>query len=149
MRKRKKATSFLYISLPIKSSNLGKQQVPDHLAAGDGDGAVEGGEVEGAEEAVGEAEEQHGGDPAAGVLEGKAALGHLVLLDGAAAEVVDAARGEDLGLVVARRVGPLLPRQDVEVVVRGVAARVALGADRRPEDDQVLRDACYALGIVS
>lgn len=147
MRKRKKRR--LFYSLPITISNLGKQQVPDHLAAGDGDSAVEGGEVEGAEEAVGEAEEQHGGDPAAGVLEGEAALGHLVLLDGAAAEVVDAARGEDLGLVVARRVGPLLPRQDVEVVVRGVAARVALGADRRPEDDQVLRDACYALGIVS
>lgn len=60
---------------------------------------------------------------------------------------MDAARGEDLGLVVARRVGPLLPRQDVEVVVRGVAARVALGADRRPENDQVLRDACYAVGV--
>lgn len=38
-------------------------------------------------------------------------------------------------------VGPLLALQDVEVVVRGVATAVALGAEGRTEDDEVLGDA--------
>jgi hypothetical protein len=55
--------------------------------------------------------------------------------------VVDAALGVDLGLVLAGRVGELGAREDVEVVVGRVAARVALGADGGAEDDQVLGDA--------
>lgn len=98
-------------------------------------------EVEGAGEGVGVPEEEHGGDPAAGVLEGEAVLGHAVLLDDAAAEVVDGAGGVDLGLEVAGGVGELRAREDVEVVVGRVAARVALGADGGAEDDEVLRDA--------
>ena len=97
--------------------------------------------VEGAGEGVGEAEEEHGGDPAAGVLEGEAALGHAVLADEAAGHPVHGAGRVDVGLEVARLVVPLLAREDVEVIVGRVAARVALRADRRPEDDQVLGDA--------
>lgn len=52
-------------------------------------------------------------------------------------QVVDGAGGEDLGLVVARRVRPLLARQDVEVIVGRVAARVALRAYSGAEDDEV------------
>lgn len=88
------------------------------------------GEVEGARKAVGEAKEEHGGDPASGVLEREAALGHLVLLHVATAEVVDAAGRIHLGLVRAGDVGQLGAAEDVEVVVGRVAARVALGADR-------------------
>ncbi|KUI60282.1 hypothetical protein VP1G_11136 [Cytospora mali] len=110
-------------------------QVADHLAARNPGGPPERGEVEGAAEAVGEAKEQHGGDPAAGVLEGEAAIvGHLVLLHSAAVQVVHAALRVDLGLVLAGRVGQLLPVQDVEVVVGRVAARVALCADGGAED---------------
>lgn len=114
---------------------LAQGQVAQHLAGGDEGHAPEGGEVEGGGEAVGEAEEEHGGDPAAGVLEGEAALGHLVLLDDAADEVVDGARLVDLGLVGAGGVGELGAREDVEVVVGRVAPRVALGADGGAEDD--------------
>ena len=47
----------------------------------------------------------------------------------------------DLRLVFPRHVGRLGPRQDVEVVVGCVPARVALGADGGAEDDEVLGDA--------
>lgn len=85
--------------------------------------------VQRARQAIGVPKEQHRGDPPAGVLEREAALGHLVLLDLAAPQVVDAAGGVDLGGVLAGDVGPLLAVEDVEVVVCGVAAGVAFGAD--------------------
>ncbi|KAG5912919.1 hypothetical protein E4U53_005095 [Claviceps sorghi] len=87
------------------------------------------GKVKRARQAVRVAEEEHGRDPAARVLEREAALGHLVLLHLAAAQVVDAAGGVNLCGVLAGHVGPLLAVEDVEVVVCGVAAGVALGAD--------------------
>lgn len=86
-------------------------------------------EVERAGQAVGKAKEEHGRDPAARVLEREAGLGHLVLLDVAAAQVVDASRGVDLGLVLAGHVGRLGAGEDVEVVVGGVAAGVAFCSD--------------------
>jgi hypothetical protein len=43
---------------------------------------------------------------------------------------VHAARGVDLGLESTGNVGELGSLEDVEVVVRGVAAGVALGANR-------------------
>ena len=43
----------------------------------------------------------------------------------------------DLGLELARDVGQLGAGQDVEVVVGGVAAGVAFGADGGAEDDEV------------
>ncbi|KAK1247878.1 hypothetical protein MKX07_000766 [Trichoderma sp. CBMAI-0711] len=84
---------------------------------------------ESAGQAIGEAEEEHGRDPAAGVLERKAGLGHLVLLRVAAAQVVHAAGRVDLWLVLAGDVGELRAGEDVEVVVGGVAAGVAFCAD--------------------
>ena len=45
-----------------------------------------------------------------------------------------------LGFVGPRDVGELGAVQDVEVVVRGVAAGVTLGSDGGAEDDQVLGD---------
>lgn len=131
------------------SLQLSQREIPQHLAAGDVGGAPEGGQVEGGGEAVGEAEEEHGRDPAAGVLEGEAGLGHLVLLDGAAAQVVHGAGGEDLGHVLARRVRPLLAGEDVEVVVGRVPARVALCADGGAEDDEVFGYAWRGSGLVS
>lgn len=59
--------------------------------------------------------------------------------------MVHAALGVDLGLVLAGDVGQLHAREDVEVVVGGVAARVALGADRGAKDDEVLGDALYSM----
>lgn len=120
---------------------LALEQIGNHLATGDTGRRPQGGEVEGAGQTVGEAKEEHGRDPAAGVLERKAALVHLVLLDVAAVQVVDGALGVDLGLVLAGDVGELGAVEDVEVVVGGVAARVALGSDGGAEDDEVLGDA--------
>lgn len=130
--------TFIYNSF----LQLANGEVPYHLAAGDEGGAPEGVQVEGGEEAVGEAEEHHGWDPAAGVLEREAALGHLVLLHGSPAQVVYRPGGEDLGLVVARCVGPLLPCQDVEVVVRGMSTGVSFRAHGCAEDDEVFGNAC-------
>ncbi len=110
-------------------SKLPPQEVADNLAAGDAHRIPQRGEVERAGEAVRKAKEQHGRNPAADILQGEAAVGHLVLLGLAAPQVMHAALAVDLGLVLARRVGPLLAEEDVEVVVARVAARVALGAD--------------------
>lgn len=116
------------------------QQVGDHLAPSDARGSPQGREVQGAGESIGVAEEEHGRDPATGVLEREAGRVHLVLLDLAALQVVHGAGRVDLGLVLAGHVGKLGAGEDVEVVVRGVAAGVALGADGGAEDDQVLGD---------
>ena len=124
---------------------LALQQIRDHLPARHNSSAIERREIKRAGETVGEAKEQHGRDPATGVLEREAALGHFVLLGGAALQVVHAALRVDLGLVLARSVGPLLAGEDVEVVVGGVASRVALGANSCSEDDQVFRDTYWTL----
>lgn len=116
-------------SFSAHSSQLPLEQVGNHLAARDARRLPQRLHVEGARQAVGEAEEEHGRDPAAGVLEREAALGHLVLLHHAAAQVVHAALRVHLRLVLARHVGHLRARQDVEVVVGRVPARVALCAD--------------------
>jgi hypothetical protein len=51
--------------------------------------------------------------------------------------VVHGARAVDFRLEGARREGQLRAREDVEVVVGGVAAGVAFGAEGRAEDDEV------------
>lgn len=114
----------------IARLKLPAQQVRDHFAAGDSRRGPQGREVKGAGESIGVTEEKHGRDPTTGVLEGKARLLHLVLLDLAAAEVVDGARGVDLRLKSARNESDLSSLKDVEVVIGGVAAGVALGANR-------------------
>jgi hypothetical protein len=108
---------------------LALDQVVDHLATGDASGVPESREVEGARKTIGEAEEEHRRDPATGVLESEAALGHLVLLDVAAAKVVDAASRVDLGRILARDVSQLSSGEDVEVVVGGVATSVTFSTD--------------------
>lgn len=105
------------------------QQIANHLAGGNPRGRPQGREVQRAGEGIGIAEEQHGRDPAARILQRKARRLHLVLLDLAATEVVHAAGGVDLGLELAGHVRQLRAVQDVEVVVCGMAAGVALGAD--------------------
>lgn len=142
-RPRASALSFPpLLVFPIVLLKLTHQQVPNHLARGDDSRGPHGRQVEGAGDGVAEAEEHHGRDPAARVLEGEAVLGDLVALDVAADQVVDAARRVDLGRVLARLVGPLLARQDVKVVVGRVSSRVALGADGRAKNDQILGYAC-------
>lgn len=116
------------------------QQVADHLATGDAGSRPQGREVQGAGEGIGVAEEEHRGDPATGILESEAGRVHLVLLDLATAQVVHGAGRVDLGLVLAGHVGQLGTGQDVEVIVGGVTAGVALGSDGGSEDDQVLGD---------
>ena len=115
-----------YISSPLQ---LALDQVVDHLATGDASGVPKGREVEGAGKTVGETKEEHGRDPATSVLESEAALGHLVLLDIAAAKVVNATSRVDLGGVLARDVSQLSSGEDVEVVVGGVATGVTLGTN--------------------
>lgn len=114
------------LAIPLQ---LGLEEIANHLLARNVRRLPQRREVERAGQAVGEAEEEHGRDPAARVLEREAGLGHLVLLDVAAAQVVHASRRVDLGLVLARHVGHLGAGEDVEVVVGGVAAAVAFCSD--------------------
>lgn len=113
----------------IASSELSLEQVSDHLATGDAGGGPQSREVQGAGESVGVAEEQHGWDPAASVFEGKAGSIHLVLLDLATGQVVNASLRIDLRLVLARDVGKLGALEDVEVVVGGMATGVTFSTD--------------------
>ena len=66
---------------------------------------------------------------------------HLILLHMASWQVVHTASGVPLHLQLGWCEGPLLADEDVEVVVGGVHACVALGADGGAEDDEVLGDA--------
>lgn len=66
---------------------------------------------------------------------------HLVLLSDATTHEVHVAGPVPFHLERARLERPLLADEDVEVVVRRVETRVTLRAERRPEDDEVLRDA--------
>lgn len=112
-------------------SQLALEQVPNHLLARNVRRLPQRREVKRAAQTIRKAKEEHGRDPAAGVLEREAALGHLVLLGVAAAQVVHASRGIHLGFVLAGDVGDLRAGQDVEVVVGRVAAGVALCANGR------------------
>lgn len=116
------------------------EQVGDHLAAGDARGRPESREVQGGREGIGVAKEEHGRDPATGVLKRETRRVHLVLLDLATTEMVHGTGGVGLGFVGTGDVGELGAVQDVEVVVRGVTASVALGSNSGAEDDQVLGD---------
>lgn len=64
-------------------------------------------EIKRAAQPIGKPKEHHRRNPAASILKRKAALGHLVLLGDAADQVVDAALGVDLGLILAGHVGGL------------------------------------------
>lgn len=122
---------------PHSTSELALEQIANHLLARDIRRLPQRREIQRAGQAVGEAKEEHGRDPAARVLEREAGLGHLVLLDVAAAQVVHAAGRVDFRLVLAGHVGHLRAGQDVEVVVGGVAAAVAFCADGGAEDDEI------------
>jgi hypothetical protein len=66
---------------------------------------------------------------------------HLVLLGDTTAHEMHVTRSIPLHLQRARLERPLLADEDMEVVVGGVKARVALRTERRAEDDKVLGDA--------
>ena len=123
-----------YLQLELK-------QVTNHLAPSHSRSRPQSREVQRRRESVGVSEEEHRRDPAARVLEREAGRVHLVLLDFAAAQVVHGAGRVDLGLELAGDVGQLGAGQDVEVVVGGVAAGVAFGADGGAENDEVFGDA--------
>ena len=109
--------------------HLSLEQVGDHLPAGNARGSPQSREVKSAREGIGIAEEKHGRNPAAGVLERKARRVHLVLLNLAAAEVVDGTGRVDFGLVRTGDVGELSALEDVEVVICGVAASVSFSSN--------------------
>lgn len=115
-------------------------QVTNHLPTRDIRRPPKRGEIKRAAQSIGKSKEHHGRDPATGILERKATLGHLVLLGDATDQVVNAALRVDLGLILTRYVGGLGARQDVEVVVGRVAACVSLGTNGSAEDDEVLSD---------
>lgn len=69
----------------ISHLQLKLEQVGNHLTSGNARGRPESREVQGGREGIGVAEEEHGRDPATGVLEREARGLHLVLLDLAAA----------------------------------------------------------------
>ena len=131
-----------YSAMQIRNDlQLELQQVANHLPPSHPRRRPQRREIQRRRERIGIAKEQHRRNPAARVLEREARRLHLVLLDFAAAQVVHGAGRVDLGLELAGDVGQLGAGQDVEVVVGGVAAGVALGADGGAEDDQVLGDA--------
>lgn len=113
-----------YASLQLKL-----QQVGNHLASGDARGLPQCREVQGAAEGIGVTEEEHGRDPATGVLEREARLVHLVLLDLTADQVVHATGGIDLRFEFTGHVGQLSSLKDIEIIVGGVATAVAFGAN--------------------
>ena len=124
-----------------KLLELELQQVAHHLPRRHTGSGPQSWEIQRARECVGIAKEQHGRDPTTGVLEREARAVHLVLLDLATNQVVYGTSGVALGLKATGDVGELFTREDVEVVVCGVAAGVALGADGGTEDDEILGDA--------
>lgn len=81
------------LSLCMYPLQLEAQQVGNHLTTSDASCSPQGGEVQSAGEGIGVSEEEHGRDPAASVLEREAGRVHLVLLDLAALQVVDATGG--------------------------------------------------------
>ena len=66
---------------------------------------------------------------------------HLVLLGDTTAHEVDVTRSVPFHLQRARLERPLLSDEDMEVVVGGVKARVALRTEWGAKDDEVLGDA--------
>lgn len=134
-------TMFSFVGRARVFLELSPCQVPDHLLAREPGGTPQSRHVQGARQPVGEAKEQHRRDPPASILEREAALGHLVLLDGATAKVVDGAGWVNLGLVLPGDVGGLGSGKDVEVIVGGVTAAVAFSTDGGAEDDKVFGDA--------
>lgn len=116
------------------------QQIADHFTRRNAGGSPQSWEIQGAGEGIRVAEEKHRGDPATSVLKGKAGRFHLVLLNLTTTQVVDGASRVDLGLVLAGDVGQLSASEDVEVIISGVTAGVALGSDGSAEDDQVFGD---------
>lgn len=145
-RTRRLEAPFPFLSQTLYPSKLALAQVDNHLLARNKCRAPQRRKVQRAAQAIREAKKEHGWYPSPRILKRKAALGHLVLLGGAAAQVVHAALRIHLGLILARRVGELGARQDVEVIIGRVASGVAFGTNGRAEDDQVLGDAC---GLVS
>lgn len=124
----------------LEPLHLPPEQVRNHLTAGNPRRSPQSREIQGTRESIGITEEQHRRDPATRVLERKARRIHLVLLDLAAGQVVHGTCRVGLGLVGTGHIGELRAVQDVEVVVRGVAAGVALSADGGTEDDEILSD---------
>ena len=129
------------------SLQLEPHQSPNHLPTSHPSRSPQRREIQRRRKRISVAKEQHGRNPAARVLQSKARRLHLVLLDLAAAQVVDGAGGVDFGLEVAGRVSELRAGEDVEVVVCRVAAGVAFGSDGCAEDDEVFGYACRLLEI--
>jgi hypothetical protein len=108
---------------------LSLKEVSDHLSASDACSGPEGGEVQGARKSVRVAKTQHRRDPSTGIFESKAGIFHLVLLDIAAAQVVNASLWVRLGFIRSGAPSELGALENVEIVVCSMAARVAFGPD--------------------
>lgn len=72
------------------------------------------------------------------VLQSEAPFMHLVLLHLAPPQPVYAPRRISLHLQLSRQKRPLLPNQNIEIIVGSVHARVSLRAQRRSEDNEIL-----------
>lgn len=125
------------------------EQVTNHLPPSDISSLPQRGEIKRTAQPIRESKEQHGRNPPTGVLECKAAVGHLVLLRHATLQVVHRASGIHLSLVGSGDIGGLHAGENVEVVVGGVAASVTFGADCCAENDEVLGYTCVAYQLLS
>ncbi len=110
-------------------SQLEPQQIRNHLPTRDPRSSPQRREIQRAAKPICKPKEQHRRDPSSSILHRETSLVHLILLDGAALEMVNTALGVDFWLVGAGSVGELGADEDVEVVVGGVAACVAFCAN--------------------
>jgi len=115
-------------------------QIPQSFSTINSNGMPQRLPIECTSERIGKAKRQHKRNPTLRELKRPTTLVHLVLLNVSTAKMVHGAFGIALLDERVGRVGPLLAFEDVEVVVGGVAARVALRTQRRAKHNQIL---CY------
>lgn len=119
-------------SRPLNALELEAHQIQHHFTPRNPRCPPQRPKVKRARKGICIAKSHHGRNPAASVLERKTGAVHLVLLDGAAHEVMHATLPVSLWLVGSRRICQLFTAQDVKVVVGRVSTSVSFSANCCP-----------------
>jgi hypothetical protein len=126
----------IYLSI----SNLALQQIPNNLPSCNPRRMPQGGNIQGTKEPIRKPKRHHQRNPALRQLQSPASLMHLILFDSSSLQMMHASLWIALHDKTVRRSSPLFPFQDVEIVVRGMTARMPFRSQRCAEDDEVF---CY------
>ena len=110
-------------------SELESRQIHHNLPPSNPSSPPQSREVQSAAQTIGKSKEQHGWDPSSRILQSKASLFHLVLLDGSTVKMVNASLRVDFRLKGSWSVGELSSNQNVEIVVSCVTAGVTFSSD--------------------